>query len=132
MKTDFTALSSLIAELYPNYSQIRDGVINIGLDSFILTIAKIPGVEDTVLLRTRVLSLNEVKRSGEFALAAASGNFFWGGARGAELSVGPDNALYLTEQRLIDDLGSKDALDDCISDFTLSVSDWKIRSLNYA
>ena len=65
-------------------------------------------------------------------IIALAGGFFWGGTRGATLSVGKDDALYLTERRAADELSTGDALDTCLEDFARSAQDWRERSRLYA
>ena len=88
--------------------------------------------EGNVCVRARALSLDDIPRAGDFAKAAIAGNFFWGGTRGATLSIGPDNALYLTERRDADELIADGGLEQCLADFLLSIGDWKERSALYA
>ena len=76
--------------------------------------------------------MDTVPRAADFARAAIAGNFFWGGTRGATLSVAADDALYLTERRLAEELVGEEALEDCIRDFALTVRDWRERSRLYA
>jgi hypothetical protein len=83
-------------------------------------------------VKVKVLSLGDVPRRGAFARAALAGGFFWGGTRGATLSVGADDALYLTERRAVDELSDGDALDACLDEFALTAADWRERSRLYA
>lgn len=83
-------------------------------------------------VRARVLDLNSVPRAGDFAKAVLAANFFWSGTNGATLSVAEDNALYLTERRLLDELYSADDLMRCLDEFAQTVLDWRERSVIYA
>ena len=69
---------------------------------------------------------------GGLAMAALAGNFFWGGTRGATLSVGADNALYVTERRPLDELCDSDGIAQCLDEFSDTIFDWRERSALYA
>ena len=85
----------------------------------------------TALVRAKVLELATVRRPGEFAKAVLAANFFWGGTRGATLSIDDDNSLWLTERHLIDDLADMELLESCLADFVNTITDWRDRSLLY-
>ena len=84
------------------------------------------------VVRARVLDMGQVPRAGAFAKAALAGNFFWSGTGGATLSVGADNALWLTERRLLDELAFEGGLEQCLEDFSATVFAWRERSGLYA
>ena len=134
MTTDFNDLKTLAAERYPAAFAAGEGdVFSLAVDGTTFEFFRAPGdPEGDVYVRARVLSLDDVPRAGDFAKAAIAGNFFWSGTRGATLSVGPDNALYLTERRDADELSADGALEQCLADFLLSIGDWKERSALYA
>lgn len=87
--------------------------------------------EDEVSVRAKVLDLDELARPGDFAKAALGGNFFWGGTRGATLSVGTDGALWLTERRGLDELADAEGFARCLDDFAGTLSDWRERGALY-
>lgn len=89
------------------------------------------GEPAAAVVRAKVLDLAGIPRAGDFAKAALAGNFFWSGTRGATLSIGSDNALWLTERRPLDELCDGDGLAQCIGDFQDTVSDWRERSSLY-
>ena len=134
MTTDFHDLKSLAAERYPAAFAAGEGdVFTLAVDGTAFEFFRALGdPEGNVCVRARVLSLDDIPRAGSFAKAAIAGNFFWGGTRGAMLSVGPDNALYLTERRDAGELAADGALEQCLADFLLSIGDWRERSALYA
>lgn len=85
-----------------------------------------------VIVRARVIDMADVPRAGDFAKSALAGNFFWGGTGGATLSIGADNALWLTERRPIDELTFQDGLEQCLDEFSTVLFDWRERSALYA
>ena len=83
------------------------------------------------IVRARVLDMADVPRAGDFAKSVLAGNFFWGGTRGATLSIGADNALWLTERRPLDELAFEGGLEQCLDEFSTTVFDWRERSALY-
>jgi hypothetical protein len=83
------------------------------------------------IVRVRVLDMADVPRADDFAKSVLAGNFFWGGTRGATLSIGADNALWLTERRPLDELTFAGGLEQCLDDFSTTVFDWRERSALY-
>ncbi len=132
MRIDFHEFTSLLKELRPDAAELQHGVISLALDERTLTFVHAPDDPDSVLIRTRVLSLSELSQPGEFAKAALSGNFFWHATRGAKLSVGSDDVVYLSENRLLEELSDPDSIISAIEDFMDTVTDWQIRSRIYA
>jgi len=132
MNEEFEDVRSLAAGKFPGqFTPETDNLFTLVLDGLTLDMFVVPGDPSSVWVRARVLSLDAVPRVTDFARAAIAGNFFWGGTRGATLSVASDNALYLTECRRAEDLVAEGALEDCIRDFTLSARDWRERSELY-
>ena len=132
MRSDFNDFKNLLRSLRPDAADLPNGAVSIALGSSSLMFFPAPDDADCLFVRTRVVSLSEVTRAGEFARAALAGNFFWHATRGARLSIGPDRAVYLTERRLIDGLADPRALAEVIENFQLTVTDWQIRSSLYA
>lgn len=84
------------------------------------------------IVRARILDMADVPRADDFATSALAGNFFWSGTRGATLSIGADNALWLTEHRLLDELTFEGGLEQCLDEFSTTIFDWRERSALYA
>ena len=133
MNEEFGDVKKLAAEKFPGqFSSNEEMLFTLTMDGLTVHMFGLPGDPFTVCVRTRVLSMDTVPRAADFARAAIAGNFFWGGTRGATLSVAADDALYLTERRLAEELVGEEALEDCIRDFVLTVRDWRERSRLYA
>lgn len=132
MTTDFYDFTARLRELYPGCAQDDDGIISFTLQGIPFFVASCSEDPACALIRARVLFLTEVPRAGDFARAALSGNFFWNGTNGATLSAGPDEGLYLTERRPLDELADEAALRSCLEDLTATVGQWQIRSNLYA
>ncbi|MBQ6669722.1 MAG: type III secretion system chaperone [Deltaproteobacteria bacterium] len=133
MNEEFGDVKKLAAEKFPGqFSSNEEMLFTLTMDGLTVHMFGLPGDPFTVCVRTRVLSMDTVPRAADFARAAIAGNFFWGGTRGATLSVAADDALYLTERRLAEELVGEEALEDCIRDFALTVRDWRERSRLYA
>ena len=133
MTTDFNQLMTFAETLYADgFSRIGDGEFAVATDLLTLHFAALPGDPAMVLVRVRVLGMEDVRRSADFAKAAIAGNFFWGGTRGATLSVGEDGGLYLSERRFADELADAEGLEACIDEFTETAGDWRERSGLYA
>ena len=133
MTTDFNDLKTLAAERWPEaFASEGDSAFALVSGDFAIRFAALPGDSDSALVRAKILDLADVPRAADFATAALAGNFFWGGTRGATLSVGADNALYATERRLLDELADADSLEACVGDFARTADDWKERSALYA
>ena len=132
MNAEFADLRSLAeAQGGEAFVPQGDGAFTLALAGFALSFARVPGEPATALVRARVLELADVPRAPDFAKAALAGNFFWGGTRGATLSLGDDCALWLTERRPLDELADADGLVECITDFGKTVADWRERSALY-
>ncbi len=101
-------------------------------DGFAIRFAALSGDPAATLVRARILDLADVPRTADFAKAALAGNFFWGGTRGATLSVGADGALYATERRSLDELEDVKSLEACVTDFARTAANWRERSALYA
>ena len=109
-----------------------------GQDAFSLTTEAGPiefihaaGDPAGAIVRARILKMADVPRADDFAKSALAGNFFWGGTRGATLSIGADDALWLTECRPLDELTFEGGLEQCLDDFSSTVFDWRERSALY-
>jgi hypothetical protein len=132
MNGSFEDLEAAARSRFPEaFASAGDGAFALEADGIRIVFARLPGEPSTALVRARVLEMAEVPRAGDFAKAALAGNFFWGGARGATLSVGPDGALHLTERRPLDELADAEGLEGCIADFAESAADWRERSALY-
>ncbi len=133
MNTDFEDIRALARARYGGaFAEAGEGIFSVTTEELTVFFVRLPGDSAFVLVRAHVLSMNDVPRRGAFAKAALAGGFFWGGTRGATLSVGKDDALYLTERRAADELSTGDALDTCLEDFARSAQDWRERSRLYA
>lgn len=133
MNLDFDQLRTLAAERLPEaFAPEGDAAFALALDGFALRFASVPGEPAIAVVRTKVIDLADVPRAGAFARAALAANFFWGGTRGATLSVGADGALYATERRPLDELADADGLARCLDDFSGTVVEWRERSALYA
>ena len=133
MEKDFTDLMNCAQAQYPEaFSPQEDGGFVLAFEGLAIAFVPIPVEPEMLYVRARVLNISSVGRPGDFAKAAIAGNFFWGGTRGATLSVGEDNALYLTERRAANEFADEEALAQCVRDFELTVGDWRERSELYA
>ena len=101
-------------------------------DGVAIEFIHVPGNPAAVIVRAKILDMADVPRAEDFAKAVVAGNFFWGGSRGATLSVDIDHSLWITERRLLDDLGDADLLGKCLADFIQTITDWQERSSLYA
>ena len=132
MTASFQDFQARAAEWWPDaFVAEGDDVFALASDGFALRFAALPGDSAATLVRARVLDLADVPRAADFAKAALAGNFFWGGTRGATLSVGADGALYATERRTFEELGDADSLKACVADFARTAADWRGRSALY-
>ena len=87
MMTDFNQLEDFAETLYADgFTRISDGEFAVAGEQLTLHFAPFPGDPMMVLVRARVLGMEDVRRSTDFAKAVLAGNFFWGGTRGATLS----------------------------------------------
>lgn len=133
MSSDFNQLAAVAEALHADaFSRISDGEFAVRTDSLALHFASLPGNPATALVRSRVLGMEDVRRREDFAKAVLAGNFFWGGTRGATLSVGEDGGLYITERRLVDELADSEGFESCVDEFIETVGDWRERSGLYA
>ncbi len=133
MMTDFNQLEDFAETLYADgFTRISDGEFAVAGEQLTLHFASFPGDPMMVLVRARVLGMEDVRRSTDFAKAVLAGNFFWGGTRGATLSVGEDGGLYLTERRPVDELADAEGLEACVDEFNETAGDWRERSELYA
>ena len=129
MTSDFKGLANLAETLYADgFLRIGDGEFSVAAGPFTLHFASLPGNPAMVLIRARVLGMEDVRRAEDFAKAVLAGNFFWGGTRGATLSIGEDGGLYITERRMADELASADGLESCVDEFAETAGDWLERS----
>jgi len=133
MNTDLQSFKKLLWDCYPQTSESSSGVMSVRLDeNAVITLASVGSDINNLIVRMRVVDLKDVRRSGDFAKAVLAGNFYWSGTNGATLSVGPDNVLYLTDRRALEEFSDRASLTRCFDDFTRTVSDWQIRSQLYA
>lgn len=132
MTFDFNDIRRIAGETFGEACVLQgENAFSLALDGATVSFASLPGEQGTVLVRARVLDLAAVPRKGGLATAALAGNFFWGGTRGATLSVGADDALYLTERRHVADLADAASLGGCVDDFLSAIADWRGRSALY-
>ena len=133
MTADFNQLANFAETLFVDgFSRIGYGEFTVATDLLTLHFASLPGDPAVVLVRARVLGMEDVHRPEDFAKAVLAGNFFWGGTRGATLSVCEDGGLYITERRFADELAGADGMESCVDDFTETATDWRERSELYA
>ena len=133
MMTDVNQLEDFAETLYADgFTRISNGEFAVAGEQLTLHFAPFPGDPMMVLVRARVLGMENVRRSTDFAKAVLAGNFFWGGTRGATLSVGEDGGLYLTERRPVDELADAEGLEACVDEFNETAGDWRERSELYA
>ena len=91
MNEEFGDVKKLAAEKFPGqFSSNEEMLFTLTMDGLTVHMFGLPGDPFTVCVRTRVLSMDTVPRAADFARAAIAGNFFWGGTRGATLSVAAD------------------------------------------
>lgn len=133
MNADFDDIRQLAASRWPNECEVVDEhCFLLDAGAFRAEFFRAPGdPEGDVCVRAKVLEMEDVRRAGAFAVAAVQGNYFWGGTRGATLSVGRDGALWLTERREAAELADAESLEECLSDFALTIDDWRERSALY-
>jgi hypothetical protein len=133
MNVTFEDISAMAESQYGEaFSPQGDGAFSLAIDEGTVAFFRAAGDPASAFIRAKVLSMNEVRRAGDFAKAVLAGDFFWSGTRGATLSVGTDNALYATERRLLDEIADADGLAQCLDDFGETISDWRERSALYA
>ncbi len=132
MTNDIDNLFAKLRERRPNAKTDDSGVLSLVTCGVQISFTPIPGNLSAVLVRARLMPLDEVGRPEEFAIAALAGNFMWSGARGATISVGPDDVLYISQCALLEYLKDDASIDACLSDFVDSVEDWRIRGGLYA
>ena len=133
MTAEFQQLASFAETMYAErFSRIGDGEFAIGGETLTIYFAELPGNPAMVLVRASVLELKDVRRQNDFAKAVLAGNVFWGGTRGATLSVGEDGALHLTERRFTVELNDAEGLESCVDEFIETAGDWRERSELYA
>ena len=133
MNETFEDLSALAESRYGEaFSSQGDAVFSVTIDEGAVAFFRAAGDPASAFVRARILSMDDVRRAGDFANAVLAGNFFWGGTHGATLSVGTDNSLYATERRLLDELADADGIAQCLDDFGETISDWRERSALYA
>ena len=132
MITDISEFKRLIKDTYPDMVETGNGGFSLSVESLILTIACVSDESNAIVFRAKIDSLDNIKRAGDLSKAALKGNFFWSGTDGAKLSIGPDNALYLTELRSAEEFLDAATLMSAVDEYVNTVSDWKIRSQQYA
>lgn len=134
MQAAFEDIQRLAAGRWPDAcSSAGDQCFTLDAGAFRAEFFRAPGdPAGDVCVRAKVLDLGAVRRAGAFAVAAVQGNYFWGGTRGATLSLGSDNALWLTERREAAELADAESLEACLADFALTIDDWRERSALYA
>ena len=133
MNVTFEEISALAKSRYGEaFSSQGGNAFSLALKEVTIEFFHAAGDTSAAFIRAKILSMDDVKRAGDFAKAALAGNFFWGGTRGATLSVGLDNVLYATDRRPLDELGDEDGLGGCVEDFMETIADWQERSVLYA
>ena len=131
MITEIEEFKQLIKDTYPETIDVQDGILAIPFESFALTLGFAQGDTENVIFRAKVVELSALERA-KFAKDALKGNFFWSGTNGATLSIGADDAVYITERRLITAFPNSEVLKQAVEEFVKTVSDWMIRSQLYA
>jgi predicted Rdx family selenoprotein len=132
MITEIEEFKQLIKDTYPETIDVQDEILAIPFESFALTLGFAHGDTENVIFRAKIVELSALERAKEFAKDALKGNFFWSGTNGATLSIGADDAVYITERRLIAAFPNSEALQQAVEEFVETVSDWMIRSQLYA
>ncbi len=132
MGSDFDAFKGMLLEAFPNALVQDNGIIYFNYEAMTIACVNLQNDPDTVIFRAKVVALSEVKRPGDFAIAALSGNFFWGGTHGGTLSLDEDNIMYLTDKCLVADFKEPNDILAFLDDFTEAVGDWQVRSNLYA
>ncbi len=133
MITDLQSFKKLLKDCYPQTLESKNGLMSVRLDeNAVISVAFVGSDINNVIIRMRVVELKDIRRAGDFAKAVLAGNFYWSGTNGATLSIGPDNVLYLTDRRVLDEFTDRASLKKCFDDFVSTVSDWQIRSQLYA
>ena len=132
MITEIEEFKQLIKDTYPETIDVQDGILAIPFESFALIFGFAQGDTENVIFRAKVVELCALERPKEFAKDALKGNFFWSGTNGATLSIGADDAVYITERRLITAFPNSEVLKQAVEEFVETVSDWMIRSQLYA
>ena len=132
MNMTFEDLSALAESRYGEaFASGGENVFSLSVEAGPVEFFRAAGDPALAVVRAKVIDLADVPRAGGLAMAALAGNFFWGGTRGATLSVGADSALYATERRPLDELADADGLARCLDDFSGIVADWRERSALY-
>ncbi len=132
MSSDFDEFKVLLLKMFPRALAKENGVIYFNYENTNIACVHLLNDPDLVFFRARVIALSEVKREGEFIMDALSSNFFWSGNMGANLSIGPDDIMYMTDKCLIEDFQDNKALINFLDDFTEAVANWQVRSTLYA
>ena len=133
MNATFEDFSALAESRYGGaYASGGGGMFSVSLETLTVEFVRAAGDPAAAIVRAKILDLADVPRADDFAKAALAGNFFWSGTRGATLSIGADNALWLTERRPLDELCDGDGLAQCLDDFAETALDWRERSALYA
>ncbi len=132
MTTSFDDIASLAESRYRNaFVRGNGNSFSLSEDGRQIDFFQAPGEPATSMVRARVLSIADMRRAADFAKACIAGNFFWEGTRGATLSIGADDVLYLTERRPLDELSDVDGFDACLENIMLAITDWQERSALY-
>jgi len=133
MNSDFNDLEELARRRYGQvFVQGEYDFFSLVLEAGAIEFFRAAGEpEGDVFIRAKILSIDELQRAGDFAKAALTGNYFWDGTRGATISLGGDDAFYLTERRSIDEIADEESLEQCLNDFTSTLGDWRERSVLY-
>ena len=133
MNATFEDFSALAESRYGGaYASGGGGMFSVALETLTVEFLRAAGDPAGAIVRARILDLADVPRADDFAKAALAGNFFWSGTRGATLSIGTDDALWLTERRPLDELTFDGGLEQCLDDISSTVFDWRERSALYA
>ena len=132
MNEKFSDFKDMLLEAFPDAKVQENEIIYFKYEDIDIAAVSLNSDPDMVIFRARVCALDEMKRPGDFAIAALSGNFFWSGTNGGTLSLSSDNFVYLTDKCFIDDLASADDILNFLDDYTEAVGNWKVRSSLYA
>ncbi len=132
MQLEIEDVYAIIKANYPGAGVDADGIMLVPYEGMTISFVDLPNDPTSLLIRMKVLSLDSLKRPGDFAKAVLAGNFFYQGGRGTAMTVGEDNCLYLTECRLIESLLTQEAVDKCFAEYVETANGWRMRSRLYA
>ncbi len=132
MQLEIEDVYAVIRANYPGAGLDENGIMLVPVEGMTISLIDLPNDPTSLLMRMRVLSLDDLKRPGDFAKAVLAGNFFYQGGRGTAMTIGEDNCLYFTECRLIETLLTAEAVENRFTDLLEAANDWRMRSRLYA